>query len=130
MIGLKEILNSFNSLIGKHTAKEQDVPSPLILLGASNKNGLSQSVLAESIKKRLPEVGIPIGNLADGSENVFEKFVDIMCDEIIKHIKENGKITTVVPLGVNVTVTGANAGGAVVSQGTTISNGVGKGIIQ
>lgn len=130
MTNLTDIINTIDIELKNSLSKENDIPAPLILLGSGNKSGLSQRILAKAIKQRLPEIGVPIGNLTDGSENIFEKFVDVLIDEIVKHIKEYAKITTVVDIGVNVTATGANAGGELIAIGTTTGLGIGKGILQ
>lgn len=130
MIGVNEVVKILNNVIDDNTIKQKDIPPQLILLGSNNKKGLSANELATEIISELPNIGIPIGNLPDGSDNVFEKFVVLMCEKIITHFINNAKITTVVNAGVPVTTTGVSATGTVISQGNTVNIGLGKGIIQ
>ncbi len=93
----------------------QSIPPLLLLCEVFQRPGLSAIALTGSIIKRMPEAGIETGVNPCGSPNVNNKFIRIICEEVIKEIKDNAKVTCVVaPASINSVGTGANAGGPVV----------------
>ena len=93
----------------------QSIPPLLLLVGVIQRPGLSAIALTSAIIKRLPEAGIETGVNADGSPNKINQFVRVLCEEVIKEIKDNAKVTCVLQPGtINSIGTGANAGGPVV----------------
>jgi hypothetical protein len=63
----------------------------------------------------MPEAGIETDINPCGAPNVNNKFIRIICEEVIKEIKDNAKVTCVLQPGtINSIGTGANAGGPVV----------------
>ena len=93
----------------------QSIPPLLLLVGVTQRPGLSAIALTSAIIKRLPEAGIETGVNADGSPNKINQFVRVLCEEVIKEIKDNAKVTCVLQPGtINSIGTGANAGGPVV----------------
>lgn len=90
------------------------LPAILLLCEAYQRPGLSAIALATAIIQRLPEAGIDIGVNNDGSPNKVAQFVRIMCEEIVTEIKDNARVSCgVIPGGVNVVGSGANAAGPV-----------------
>ena len=76
----------------------------------------------------MPEAGIETDINPCGAPNVNNKFIRIICEEVIKEIKDNAKVTCVLQPGtINSIGTGANAGGPVVvtSYNTTPVNTMG-----
>lgn len=130
MITISNIVQRIQSSITETKAKARDIPTPIILLGARNKSGLSAREIAKEIIIRQQEAGAPIGALPDGTDSITEKMEVIRTEVLIKHLLQNAKITVVVPAGIPVTATGANTGGPVVAQGTTTNFIEAKGIIQ
>lgn len=101
------------------------IPPLLLICELYRRPGLSAIALTAAIISRLPEAGIDTGKNPDGSENKVNQFVKIMCEEFIKEIKDNARVTTVIePGSVIGTGTGANAGGPIVVS--TINTMIGK----
>ena len=103
----------------------QSIPPLLLLVGVTQRPGLSAIALASAIIRRLPEAGIETGVNPDGSPNKTNKFVRVLCEELVKEIKDNAKVTCVVaPASITSVGTGANAGGPIVvtSYNTTPVN--------
>ena len=104
------------------------IPPILLLCELKSRPGLSAIALTSAIIRRLPEAGIETGTNNDGSANKINQFVRIMCEETIKEIKENARVTTVIEPGSVITNgSGASAGGpvVVVSTNTIVSQALG-----
>ena len=90
------------------------IPPLLLLVGVTQRSGLSAIALTTAIIRRLPEAGIETGVNVDGSPNKINQFVRVLCEEVIKEIKDNAKVTCVIaPSSVNSIGTGSNDGGPV-----------------
>ena len=101
------------------------LPSLLLICEVRNRPGLSAISLTSSIIKRLPEAQIETGPNNNGSSNMNNQFVRIICEELIREIKDNARVTCVVESGkVNSIGSGGNAGGplVVVSNNTIPSS--------
>ena len=85
------------------------IPPILLLCELKSRPGLSAIALTSAIIRRLPEAGIETGTNNDGSANKINQFVRIMCEETIKEIKENARVTTVVEPG-SIVAFGTGAG--------------------
>lgn len=127
---VSEIVNLLSGILQSSKARPLPIPPPLILTGSLTRTGLSAREIAKEIILRQQEAGAPIGALPDGSDNITEKMELIRVETILRHLLENAKFTVVLPAGIPVTVSGANAGGAVICQGATSGIGVGTAIIQ
>lgn len=128
---IQDILALIYNTINTNETKAPSVPSPLILTGTNLRSGLSAREITKEIISRKAEIGVPIGNLPDGSENIDDKMIYIIVDTILKRLLQDAKITIVIPPGVPVSSTGTSVvGGPVVTQGVTTSQAVGYGIIQ
>ena len=93
----------------------QSIPPLLLLVGVTQRPGLSAIALTGAIIRRLPEAGIETGVNADGSPNKINQFVRVLCEEIVTEIKDNAKVTCVLQPGtINSIGVGGNAGGPVV----------------
>lgn len=106
----------------------QPLPIPLVPVGAQSRPGLSAIALTSAVISRLPEAGIETGVNPDGSPNVLNMFIRILCEEIVKEIKDNAKVSIgLMPGTVISTGTGASAAGpvTVVSTSTTFTGGYG-----
>lgn len=90
-----------------------------ILLGVQFREGLSAIDVASKIIERKKEIGIGIGPLPSGSENIDLQMEVIRIEEIINAIKTKMKVEAAFPPGVPITATGGNAGGPIVVQGAT-----------
>lgn len=92
----------------------QSIPPLLLLCEVFQRPGLSAIALTSAIIRRLPEAGIETGVNADGSPNKINQFVRVLCEEVIKEIKDNAKVTCVLQPGtINSIGTGSNGGGPV-----------------
>ena len=90
------------------------IPPLLLLCEVFQRPGLSAIATTGNIIKRMPEAGIETGVNPCGAPNVNNKFIRIFCEEVIKEIKDNAKVTCVIaPSSVNSIGTGSNGGGPV-----------------
>ena len=107
------------------------LPPLLLICEVRNRPGLSAIVSTASIIKRLPEAQIETGVNNCGSPNMNNQFVRIICEDLIKEIKDNARVTCVVePAKLNSIGSGANAGGPVVVTSTNTIPSNTMGIIQ
>lgn len=90
------------------------IPPILLLCEIMNRPGLSAIALASAVIARMTAEGFPTGVNEDGSENMGNKFVLILCEELIKEIQTNAVVETSIPPGaISSSGTGANMGGPV-----------------
>jgi len=129
-VNVQDVLSILQGTLNSNGTKSLDLPTPLILTGFQAREGLSAREITKEIITRKADLGIPIGNLPDGSESIDEKMIFIIVDTIIKKLLQDAKITVVIPLGVPVTASGAGTTGPVTVQGITTTNATGYGIIQ
>jgi len=90
-----------------------------ILLGVQLREGLSSIDIASRIIERKKALGIDIGPLASGAENIDLMMEVIRIEEIVDAIKTKMKIEGAFPPGVPTVGTGANAGGTMVVNSVT-----------
>ena len=123
------ISDSVNQVLGDGV-RQPFMPLPAILLTPElqSRSGLSAIALTSAIIRRLPEAGIETGPNPDGSENMICQFVRIIAEEVVKEIKDNARVTSVITPGSVTTLgTGGNAGGpvTVLSSNTLTSSTLG-----
>lgn len=107
------------------------LPSLLLICEVRNRPGLSAIALTSSIIKSLPQAQIETGVNNCGSPNMNNQFVRIICEELIREIKDNARVTCVVePMKLNSVGMGGNAGGPVVVTSYNTFPSSTKGIIQ
>jgi hypothetical protein len=113
------------------------VPTPLqsiskeeILLGTKFREGLSAIDIASRIIERKKEIGVGIGPLPSGSQNIDLQMEVIRVEEIVNALLTKAKIEVAIPPGTQITATGGNAGGPIVVQGATIQISKGEGIVR
>lgn len=129
---------SFSSIIGainkilklQNAGGNTTVPTPLILIGAQTRPGLSATKIASKIVQRKSEAGLPIGALPSGSVSPDEIMERIRIEEIIRAIQEDAKLTIAIPPGTTLTAAGASPSGPVTVFGSTITLTTGYGVIQ
>ena len=97
----------------------KSIPTELLLIGSKYREGLSSIDIASKIIERKKEIGIGIGPLPSGGENIDLQMEVIRVEEIINALTTKMKIQVALPPGVPITATGANAGGAIQVVGTT-----------
>jgi hypothetical protein len=122
--GIKKILKIQNN------NKSVAVPTPLILIGAPKRSGLSATKIASRIIQRKTEAGLPVGTLPSGAANPDEIMERIRIEEIIRAIQEDAKLTIAIPPGTTLTAAGASPAGPVTVVGSTITLTTGYGVIQ
>jgi hypothetical protein len=101
-----------------------------ILIGAKFREGLSAIDIASRIIERKKEIGIDIGPLPSGADNIELRMEIIRVEEIVNALLTKAKIEVAIPPGTQITATGGNAGGPIVVQGATITISKGEGIIR
>ena len=79
----------------------------------------------------MPEAQIETGVNNCGSPNMNNKFIRIVCEELIKEIKDNARVTAIVePTKLNSFGTGGNTGGPVAITSVNTQPTSTKGIIE
>lgn len=101
-----------------------------ILLGVQLREGLSSIDLASKIIERKKALGIDIGPLPSGAENIDLMMEVIRIEEIVDAIKTKMKVEAAFPPGVPITGSGGNAGGPMVIQGATTVSVKVEGVAQ
>ena len=115
---IKNISESISKVIGSARKPAPSIPPILLLCEIMNRPGLSAIALASAVISRLQQEGFETGVNPDGSPNMNNKFVYVMCDELIKEIKDNAVVESSIPTAaITITGVGGNAGGPVVVQG-------------
>lgn len=113
--------------------KVPSIPAPPInkrqALSATLRPGLSPTKIAANIIKRQSEAGAIIGANDDGSANISEKMELIRVEEIIKAIVSDARVTVVNLPGQTVKSEGGNAGGPIVTIGTTLTTSTAYGVM-
>jgi hypothetical protein len=110
--------------------KLKELPPGLILSGTKFRNGVSAIDIASKIIERKKEVGIDIGPLPSGSKNVDLQMEVIRVEEILNALMTTAVVEVDIPPGIQLTASGANAGGAIQVIGATTQLIRCKGIIR
>ena len=128
---IDSILGAFNKLLKIQTVgAPTTIPTPLILIGAPRRSGLSPTAIASRIISRKSEAGIPVGALPSGGVAPDEIMERIRVEEIIKAIQQESLISVAIPPGTVINAAGASAAGPVVVVGATVTITKGFGVIQ
>jgi hypothetical protein len=101
-----------------------------ILLGVKFRDGLSFIDIASKIIERKKEIGIGIGPLPSGAENIELKMEVIRIEEIVNALLTKMKVEGAVAPGIPVTAAGGNAGGPIVVKGATTQAAKVEGIVR
>jgi len=110
--------------------KLKPLPKGLILLGARNRPGISAVDVASKIIERKKEIGIDIGPLPSGAQNIELQMEVIRIEEIVNALLTDAVIELEIPPGTQLTAAGGNAGGPIVVQGATTAMVKCNGIIR
>ena len=134
MFDLGTISGVLNLILAAFNIPDEPVaplPPPLIMIGAKLRPGLSAQAIAARIIARQSESGRQVGDVfADGPNNE-ETMEVIRIEEIINSLLTEAVVNVVIPPGVSVFTVGVgNLGGPVISQGATVTMGIGDGIIR
>ena len=127
MSWIDKIANGIDNILSSVRAPLNLLPPLLLICEVHNRPGLSAIASTGAIIKRLPEANIETGVNNCGSPNMNNQFIRIVCEELVKEIKDNARVTCIVePLKLNSVSISGNA--VVNSQNTIISDT--KGIIE
>jgi hypothetical protein len=105
------------------------VPPPLVVL-SKTRGGMSALRAANKVLEKKKELGIPTGNLTDGSANYDDILWYTAMKAIIDEITNEARITSVDNPGTQVIASGGNSGGPVVVYGATTFFSDGGAIIE
>lgn len=125
------ILSGFQRILRiQTTGAPTSVPTPLILVGAPQRPGLSPTQIASRIIARKSEAGLPVGALPSGGVAPDELMERIRIEEIIRALQQEALITVAIPPGTTLTAAGTSSAGPVSVFGSTITLTRGFGVIQ
>ena len=126
---LKNLMRSVQNILGiQELPNVGRIPKELTYL-SNNRNGMSAIRATEKVLVKKRELGIPTGNLLDGSANDDDILWYTAIKAIIHEITTEAKITATSIPGTQVTAAGGNVGGPIVVQGTTITFSEGGAVI-
>ena len=126
---INTIKNLFKDLF-KPSTPLTPISKEEIFIGSKFREGLSAIDIASKIIERKKEIGIDIGPLPSGAENVELQMELIRVEEILNALLTKAKVEVAIPPGTPVQATGGNAGGPIVVVGTTLTLSKGEGIIR
>lgn len=133
-VGLESIQNVIDVILGVFKAPKPPVtplPPPLLLIGGTQRPGVTASEVASRIISRQSEAGLIVGDVFEDGPNTAEAMELIRIEEIINSLLTEAKIEIVIPPGVQVMTVGTgNLGAPVVSMGATTNIAVGYGVIR
>jgi len=128
---INKIADAINMAFSNVRPPLGDIPPLLLLCEVYQRPGLSAIVSSSSIIKRMPEAGIETGVNDCGLPNTNNKFIRIFCEELIKELKDNARITCVIePGSLNSVGSGMSAGGPVVVTSVNTSPTLIMGIVE
>ena len=128
---INDISESVMDILENARTPAQTAPTIPLYCESQLRPGLSATTLSSKIISRLPDIGVPNGPNPDGTENVVNKFVKLICEEIVNAIKNDGVVMTGMPMGIiQITGTGGNVGGPVQIMGYNSVPTVIKGVMQ
>lgn len=108
----------------------QTIPAIMLICSVIKRPGLSAMLAAAEAIQGQTEFGAPTGDLPDGQPNMMNAMMYKLTKSIYKDITRNGVVQVSIPMGaIQVTVTGGNAGGPVISTGVNTNNVTGYGIL-
>lgn len=128
---INNIAENIDTVLSTARTPAQNVPVIPLFCETELRPGLSPTLIASKIISKLPEIGIPNGCNPDGSENLVNRLIKLICEEMVNAIKEDGVVmVSVPPMKISVTASGGNAGGPVQVRGYNSSPTLIKGVMQ
>jgi hypothetical protein len=127
---INDIINKLNKVLDINACggAKPKLP-PLTILASQNRAGMSALKTANAVLDKKRELGLPTGNYEDGTANYDDIIIYEIVKQIQKSIREDANIQVVIPAGIPVQASGANAGGPVVVVGATTFTSSGGGIV-
>lgn len=132
MLGIQNVITSIKNLF----TVELRTPAtalPAIIMACSlvKRPGLSCLLSTNNVLQNISKKGLPIDKLPDGSPNLMNALVHSIICEVVRTIKEDANLQTVIePGALTITATGGNAGGPVTVVGTNTNYIKGMGVVQ
>ena len=127
---LEAAINTLNDILSiKPPPNLGTIPPPIVVL-SKTRSGMSPLRAANKVLEKKKELGLPTGNLADGSANFDDILWYTAIKAIIDEITNEAKITSSSLPGTQIAASGGNAGGPVVVYGATTTFADGGTIIE
>jgi hypothetical protein len=127
---LKGAITSIKSILSiRELPNAGVVPQPLVTM-SQFRSGMSALRAANKVLEKKKELGIPTGNLTDGSANDDDILWFTAIKAILHEISIESRITSNMLPGTQVVAAGANVGGPVVVYGSTVTFAQGGTIIE
>lgn len=118
---LKNLMRSVNNILAiQELPNVGQIPQPAVYL-SNHRNGMSAIRAAEKVLVKKRELGLPTGNLVDGTANDDDVLWYTVIKALMHEITTESKITSTSIPGTQITAAGGNAGGPIVVQGATVS---------
>lgn len=115
---IKNVGEAISKVFGSARKPAPSIPPILMLYEIANRPGLSAIALAAAIISRMEQEGFNTGVNPDGSENMNNKFIRILSEELINEIKNNARVECTVPVGsISIVGAGGNSGGPITITG-------------
>jgi hypothetical protein len=128
---IKGVIELTNSALDAARKPADALAAFLVYATAVQRPGISKLKITSDIIADNAALGINIGQMPDGTDNVVNQFVANVVEKVVDTLKDDALVECVIPTGaVVVTAQGANAGGPVVAVGTNVNNAKGYGIIR
>lgn len=133
MIGeiFNTILNTLDNILSiKELPNFGVIPPPIVVLSQA-RGGMSALRAANTVLEKKKALGLPTGNLTDGTANCDDILWYTAIQAIINEITNESKITTATSPGTQLIGTGiGNLGIPIVVYGSTVTFGIGGTIIE
>lgn len=131
MAKLDDIIKKINGVFDKVMTPARTLPKLLLLCTILKRPGASAMNAAARIIHNNGALGIETSDGPDGSKNLINSFTYNIVKEVFREIKLHGVIHSVIPMGaIQMTGTGANAGGPVTVTSMNIADIVIKGLFR
>lgn len=131
MLNIDTIASVIKNTVNKLKTPAQALPPLLLYCTAIKRPGLSPSMITSKVISNNESLGINTGTNPDGSPNIVNEYSYNVVKAVVDAISQDGVVQVAIPAGsLMVQVTGANAGGPVVSVGTNITNTIAYGIVR
>jgi len=126
---LEAAINTLNDILSiKPPPNLGAIPAPVVVL-AKTRGGMSATRAANKVFEKKKELGLPTGNLPDGSANFDDILWLTFAQAIIDEITIHAQVTSSSLPGTQIAASGGNAGGPVVVYGSTTTFSDGSTII-
>ena len=116
---IKDLIKSVNNILAiQELPNVGQIPKPLVSV-SNTRNGMSAIRATEKVLVAKRELGLPTGNLTDGTANDDDILWYTVIKAMIHEITTESKITSTSIPGTQLVASGGNAGGPIVVYGST-----------